>query len=65
VCEEAISVVKKSSTLPNGRLHVVYAIKQRGAAKYYRENSVIISRGEFRGFYGFYGTTAVSTYKRL
>jgi hypothetical protein len=38
----------------------VYATKQRGAAKYFRENSAIISSGEFRGFYGFYGTTAVS-----
>jgi hypothetical protein len=41
---------------------LVYATKQRGAAKYFRENSVIISSGEFKGFYGFYGTTAVSQY---
>ena len=33
---------------------------QRGAVKYSRENSVIISRGEFRRFYGFYGTTGIT-----
>jgi hypothetical protein len=64
VCEDAISAVKRVQLYPTAGFMLVYGTKQ-SAVKYFRKNSVIISRGEFRGFYGFYGRTAVSLCKSL